>query len=154
MPDLKARLCEASYNQAKIKDASAVFVLMGDMLAHVDYADRMRVAASAGHLPQATADYLIGLSQLFYSNPSMARDEATRLVGLSAMALMLAAEERGWGSCPMIGFDPSAYCTLLSLAERHVPLMVVVVGKPTGEAGGRKPRLAVADVLRLNGAAF
>lgn len=146
---LKVRLREASLNQVKITDAAAVFVLLGDLEAHVPYAERMRAAAAAGHVPQAMADYLVGMATRSYSVPAAAREESARSVGLSGMALMLAAEERGWASCPMIGFDPNAYRTILGYDERYVALLVVAVGK-AGGPGARKRRLPVDAVLRVN----
>ncbi len=153
-PELKTRLREVSINQAKITGAATVFVLLGDLEAHVPYAERMRGAAAAGHVPQATADYLVNAATQSYSVPARAREESARSVGLSGMALMLAAEERGWASCPMIGFDPNAYRTILGYDERYVALMVVAVGKPGAAAGARKPRLPVEAVLRVNGGGF
>ncbi len=152
-PALKARLREASFNQAKITDAAAVFVLLGDLQAHVPYAERMSAAAAAGHVPQAMADYLVNMATQSYSDPVRAREESARSIGLSGMALMLAAEERGWASCPMIGFDPNAYRSILGHDERYVALMVVAVGKPSGP-GARKQRLPVEAVLRVNGGDF
>ncbi|GDX78458.1 putative NAD(P)H nitroreductase YodC [Deltaproteobacteria bacterium] len=153
-PALKAQLREAGFNQAKFTDAAVVFVLLGDLKAHEDYAVRMRAAAAAGHVPQGVADYLVNLATQFYTPTAGAREESARSVGLSAMALMLAAEERGWASCPMISFNPAAFSEILGISERYVPLMVVVVGKGLAANPPRKQRLAASDVLRFNGAGF
>jgi putative NAD(P)H nitroreductase len=66
------------------------------------------------------------------------------------MALMLAAEERGWVTCPMIGFDPSAWSKILGLSERYTPLMNIVIGKALAGNPPRKARLGTNDVLRFN----
>lgn len=153
-PAIKAKLREAGLGQAKFTDAAVVFVLLGDLSAHEDFAARMRAAAAAGSVPQAVADYRVKAATQSYTPPARAREESARSVGLSAMALMLAAEERGWASCPMIGFDPTAFSTILSISERYVPLMVVAVGKPVAANPPRKPRLAPSEVLRFNGAGF
>jgi putative NAD(P)H nitroreductase len=63
---------------------------------------------------------------------------------------MLAAEERGWVTCPMIGFDPSAWSKILGLSERYTPLMNIVIGKAAAGNPPRKGRLGTADVLRFN----
>lgn len=149
-PAVKAQLKAAAWGQPKIGDASVVFVLVGDLKAHEAYAVRTRAAAAAGFLPVELAERLVGMATNFYSNPAMAREEAARSAGLSGMALMLAAEERGWVSCPMIGFDPKAFGEILGLTEQYAPLMIVVVGKPAAGNMPRKARLSPAEVLRFN----
>jgi nitroreductase len=148
--DLKAKLQGVSYNQPKVGAAAAAFVVLGDTRAHADYIERMKAAAALGQVPQQVADYVTEMAGTTYSNPAMARDEAIRSAGLSAMALMLAAEERGWVSCPMVGFDPAGVSALCGIPERYVPLMLVVVGKGLPGNGPRKPRLPVAELLRVN----
>ncbi len=152
--ELKGKLQAVAYNQPKVGACSVAFVVLGDTRAHFDYIERMQAAAKAGHVPQGVADYMSNMAGSFYNNPAAAREEAVRSVGLSAMALMLAAEERGWVSCPMIGFDPAGVSATLGIPERYVPAMIVVVGKGLPGNGPRKPRLAVGDLLRVNGADF
>jgi nitroreductase len=66
------------------------------------------------------------------------------------MALMLAAEEKGLGSCPLIGFDPAGVAGVLGLSARYVPAMIITVGPLADGNMGRKHRLPVADLLRVN----
>jgi nitroreductase len=149
---VKAELQAAAWNQPKIGDAAAVFVLTGAIKAHEAFAVRTKAAADAGYIPADVAERMVGMANQFYSNAVMAREESVRSVGLSSMALMLAAEERGWVSCPMIGYDPEAVSKILDLDADHPPLMVVVVGKPAAENMPRKPRLPASEVLRVVGA--
>ncbi len=151
---LKERLKAVAWGQPKVGAAAVVFVLTGNLKAHEAFADRTRAAGAAGHMPTDMADKLAGMAVSAYSNPAKAREESIRSVGMSGMALMLAAEERGWVSGPMIGFDPAAFSEILGLDANHPPLMLVVVGKPAPGNIGRKPRLAPADVLRFNGGNF
>jgi nitroreductase len=153
-PAIKGRLREAAFNQAKITEAAVVFVLLGDLRAHEDYAVRIRAAAAAGHVPAGVAEYLAGTALSFYANPTASREEGLRSAGLSAMALMLAADGAGLGSCPMIGFDPEAFRKILGVPERYFPAMIVVAGPTAPNNMGRKPRLDVNEVLRINGAEF
>ncbi len=135
-PELKPRLQAVANNQAKVGAASVTFVLLGDTRAHLEHVERV---PAIGRL---------------YASPAAAREEAVRSVGLSAMALMLAAEERGWVSCPMIGFDPAGVSALLGIPERYVPAMLVVVGKGLPGNGPRKSRLPVSTLLRVNSGDF
>lgn len=153
-PAMKAALRGHAFGQPKITEASVVMVLVGDLKAHESYAVRMRAAAAAGFLPADLAERLVGMATGFYSNLVMAREEAARSAGLSAMALMLAAEERGWVSCPMIGFDAKAFAEVLGLDENHSPMMVVVIGKAAAGNMPRKQRLTPNEVLRFNQGKF
>lgn len=153
-PDLKTSLMGAAYGQPKVRNAAVAFVVLGDLRAHEDFITRTRAAAAAGFLPADIAERMCGMAGGMYSNPAMARDEALRSVGLSGMALMLAAEEQGFASCPMIGFDPSQFSKILNLADRYVPMMLIVVGPGAAGNGPRRPRLSVAELLRVNSGDF
>jgi len=153
-PEVKAKLKAAAWGQPKLADAAAVFVLVGDLKAHEAYAVRTRAAAAAGFIPTELAERLVGMASGFYNNPAMAREEAARSAGLSGMALMLAAEDRGWVTCPMIGFDAKAFGEILGLTEQYTALLTIVVGKPAAGNMPRKARLATADVLRFNAGNF
>ncbi len=147
-PDAKRALRAAANDQPKVEAASVVFVLVGDLRAHEAYATRQRAAAAAGTISGELAERLAGGTQRAYGDARMARDECCRSVGLSGMALMLAAQERGWSSCPMIGFEPARVAAVLGLDDHQVPLMMVAVGRGAAEQR-RKPRLPVSDVLSV-----
>ncbi len=51
-------------------------------------------------------------------------------VGISALAIMLAASESGYGGCMIGSFDPEKLSVLLSLPETIVPQLVLALGKP------------------------
>lgn len=59
------------------------------------------------------------------------RDEGMRSCGMAAQTLMLAAQESGYESCPMDGFDYDAVGKLIGLPPDHAVAMFVVIGKPT-----------------------
>ena len=51
-------------------------------------------------------DFIIPAIDNYYRDrPHVERDEAMRSCGMAAMTLMLAAQEMGYTSCPMDGFD-------------------------------------------------
>ena len=62
------------------------------------------------------------IPNVYGENERLRRDEDCRSVGLAAMNLMLAATELGYGSCPMIGFDPEKVSEVLGLPADHAPL--------------------------------
>jgi nitroreductase len=147
---LKASLQAAASGQAKIGAAACVFVLLGDLRAGDAMIARTRAAAEAGQIPAERAERMAAMVGAAYANPERAREEATRSIGLSGMALMLAAEERGWASCPMIGFDRVQFSQILGLDARYEPLLVIVVGRAAEGNPPRKPRLPPEAVLRFD----
>jgi putative NAD(P)H nitroreductase len=66
------------------------------------------------------------------------KEDAIRNASLSAMLFMLAAKEKGWDTCPMIGFDPKAVKELLNIDDEHEVVMMITIGKEKVES--RKPR--------------
>lgn len=71
------------------------------------------------------------------------RDEAIRNAGLSAMLLMLIAKDKGWDTCPMIGFDSEALAKALNIPDSYVPVLLITIGKEDtsrqNPRGYRKP---------------
>ncbi|MGV2686352.1 nitroreductase family protein, partial [Clostridium perfringens] len=61
---------------------------------------------------------------------------AIRNASLSAMLLMMVAKDKGWDTCPMIGFDPAALQKELDIPDAYVPAMLIAIGKEDA----RKPR--------------
>ena len=153
-PELRTRLRAAAWGQPKVSEASVLFVLVGDLKAVDAFAERTRAAAAAGHMPADAAERVVGMAMGMYGDPNAAREEAARSAGLSGMSLMLAAQERGWVSGPMIGFDRAAFSSILGIGERYAPMMLVVVGKPAPGNIGRKNRLGTDAILRINSADF
>ncbi len=87
---------------------------------------------------------LVGMIGQYYDGREwVQRDEALRSCGIAAQTLMLAAQELGYDSCPMDGFDYDKVGEIIALPENHLVAMFVVVGKGTKEAyprGGFIPR--------------
>ncbi|PAX17810.1 nitroreductase family protein [Vandammella animalimorsus] len=147
-PEAKQALCEAAFRQPKILQAAAVFIISGDLLGYQALAERLQPVVAAGQMDQATADGWAAFAQsAFHEQPQAQRDEAMRSASLAAMALMLAAAEAGWASCPMSGFDPAAVRKLASLPESHLPVLLVAVGK-AAVAQAQKVRAPVEQLWR------
>lgn len=65
------------------------------------------------------------------------------------MALMLAAEAMGLGSCPMSGFDATLVAREFDLSATQLPVMIVAVGYPEADNWPQKPRKPLPDVLAI-----
>ncbi|NCU18404.1 hypothetical protein GW534_11825 [Bacillus sp. P1(2020)] len=66
------------------------------------------------------------------------RDEAIRNASLSAMLFMLAAKDKGWDTCPMIGFDPDKVREILNIDEQYEIALMITIGKE--KVSSRPPR--------------
>ena len=147
-PEAKQALYEAAFRQPKILQAAAVFIISGDLLGYQALAARLQPVVAAGQMDQATADGWVSFAQsVLHEQPQAQRDEAMRSASLAAMALMLAAAEAGWASCPMSGFDPAAVRQLAGLPESHLPVLLVAVGKAAA-AQAQKVRAPVEQLWR------
>lgn len=145
-PALRQKIREVAWNQDKVTDASFLLVLCADLNAWSK--DPARYWAGA---PQMYQDMLIPAIDGYYRDkPQVQRDEAMRSCGLLAMSIMLLAQEQGWHSCPMDGFDFDAVGKLINLPDDHVVSMMIAVGKRTQESFPRTGKLPLAEVFIEN----
>ena len=140
----KAALRKVAYNQEQVTSASVTVVVCGKL---TGYEDAPRIYSDT---PQSVQETMLPMIEGFYADkPQMQRDEAIRSASLAAMTLMLAAEDMGYATGPMIGFDSDGVAKLIGLDEHHIPVMLVVLGKQVGDIRPRATRLPVSDVVRL-----
>lgn len=143
-PALKKALRAAAWDQAQVEDAAAAILVCGRLDAHKD-ARRIY-----GDAPVELREQLVPMIREFYEGREQAqRDEAIRSGALAAMALMLAARNHGLDTGPMIGFDPEAVSALLGLTPNYIPVMMVVMGRRSGEPRPRAYRRPLDEVVRL-----
>lgn len=146
--EAKAKLLPLAYAQPKIVEAAVTFIVVGTLDEHLTMPAALAPTRDAGIIDQATYDGWVGaVNGMYGTNPVMQRDEAVRSASLAAMTLMLAAQEKGLVSCPMIGFDPAGVSAAFGLAATDVPVMLVTVGYTGPSNWPKKPRKPVAEVL-------
>lgn len=144
-PEQKEELYEAANKQYKVKTASAVIVVLGRIDAHKDAARIYEGMLHLGIYNKQEYDYEVESVQQFYETrgQDFMREEAIRNENLSAMLYMLAAKDKGWDTCPMIGFDPERVSEALQLPEQYVPALMIALGKEDVSSqrlrGYRKP---------------
>jgi nitroreductase len=145
-PELRRQVRAVAWGQAQVTDASLLVVLAADLKAWEKEPSRYWK-----HAPQPVQDYLVPAIGQYYRDRNQAqRDEAMRSCGLAAMTLMLAAQEMGYDSCPMDGFDFDAVGKLVNLPEDHVIAMFVAIGKGISEPLPRGGQLPMAEVVVQN----
>jgi len=142
----KQKLREAAWDQAQVTDAAMTFVLCADVKAWDKEPARYWKNA-----PQEAQDILVPMIQPFYQGKDwQQRDEAMRSVGIVAQTLMLAAKDKGYDSCPMIGFDTDKVAEIINLPDDHVIGMMLVIGKAMKPAWPKPGQLPLDDVLVRN----
>ncbi|WNS78079.1 nitroreductase family protein [Domibacillus sp. DTU_2020_1001157_1_SI_ALB_TIR_016] len=139
-PELKEKIRTAAYGQYKVSSASAVVIVLGDKGAFKQASQIYEGLKMLGIVNKQEYDQMVEDTVSFYESRGreFQRDEAIRNASLSAMLFMLAAKEKGWDTCPMIGFDPKAVRELLNIHDEDEPVLMITIGKEKTES--RKPR--------------
>jgi len=143
---LKDKLCELSYGQRQVAEASLVIILCADLKAWEKDPERYWK-----NLPEEPRKSLANAIRQSYSgNSTLEKDEAMRSCGFAAQTIMLGARSMGYDTCPMEGFDFAKVGKLINLPSDHIITMMVVVGKKAKEAGPRGGQLPLSEVVFEN----
>lgn len=136
----KEQIYEAANRQYKVKTASAVIVVLGDTKAYQQAAGIYEGMKNLGILSKQEYDLMVEDVVKFYESrgTEFQKEEAIRNASLSAMQFMLIAKDKGWDTCPMIGFDPTILSQLLKIPEQYIPVMLITMGK--ADASSERPR--------------
>lgn len=142
-PELRRNLREAAWGQAQVTDASLLVIITADLKAW----DKNPVRYWRDASP-AVRDYILpALDGYYRGKEHVQRDECMRSCGIAAQTLMLSAQELGYDSCPMDGFDFDAVGRLINLPADHVIAMFVAIGKALQAPHPRSGPLALEEVV-------
>ncbi len=142
-PELRRQIRAVAWDQAQVTDASLLIVLTADLKSWAKEPARYWRNA-----PQPVQEFILPAIEQFYNgHEQVQRDEAMRSCGIVAMALMLAAQEMGYASCPMVGFDFDKVGKLINLPVDHVVAMFVTIGKGVKDAWARDGRIAMNEAV-------
>lgn len=143
--ELKEKVREAAYGQYKVHSASGVILVLGDREAYKQTAHISQGMVDLGIITNCELDNLIDDNTKFYEERGEAfmKEDAIRNASLSAMLFMLAAKNRGWDTCPMIGFDQTQMRALFNVPATHEIVLMMTIGKEKESSqslrGYRKP---------------
>lgn len=143
--ELKEKVREAAYGQYKVHSASGVILVLGDKEAYKQTAHISQGMVDLGMITNCELDNLIDDNTKFYEERGevFMKEDAIRNASLSAMLFMLAAKNRGWDTCPMIGFDQQQMRALFNVPATHEIVLMMAIGKEKesskGLRGYRKP---------------
>lgn len=143
-PALRARLrSEFGNDQAQITDASLLVLFVADVKAWDKSPERYWANA-----PDDIRDLLVNWIGPFHEGREwLQRDEAQRSIGLAMQTLMLAAQDMGYQSCPMIGYEIEQVAELINLPEDHVMGPMVAIGKGTREPWPKPGQLPLDELV-------
>jgi nitroreductase len=148
--EAKKRLWEAAGRQPKILEASATFIICGQLPDPEVLAERLHPAVKAGFMPVSiSAQWVRGADALYMDNPRMQRDEAVRSATFGAATLMFAAAAHNLSTGAMIGFDPDAVRHGFGLRSNEIPALLMTVGVAAPGNWPQKPRRALQEVLEF-----
>lgn len=141
----KEKVREAAYGQYKVHSASAVILVLGDKEAYKNTANLNQGMVDLGIINVCELENIVNENAKFYEErgKEFMKEEAIRNASLSAMLFMLAAKNRGWDTCPMIGFDQQQMRALFNIPETHEIALMITIGKEKESSrrlrGYRKP---------------
>ena len=144
-PETKLQLQEAAMGQPQVGQAPVVLVVTSDMEAVLANLDSIIHPA----LPE---DKAAGLKAYLESSYGAQTVEQRAAFGrgqtyIALGYLLVALESLGFGSSPMLGFDPAAVRKVLNLPE-HVEIPALVAFGRPAEEGFPKHRHPVDTILR------
>lgn len=149
-PGAKTRLKAVSYEQQKVVDAPATFIICGALAAYEGLPHALQLSVDAGIFDQSMLEGWVTMAKRTHSdNPQLQRDEAIRSASLAAMTLMLAAQGMGLSTGPMSGFDAVGVAREFRLTAAEVPVILVAVGYPAPGNWPQKPRKPLHEVIEF-----
>ena len=145
-PDTKQALQAAAFGQPQVGRAPAVVVLYSDMADALNRLDEILPPEAPADAQEKIRANILG----FFGglSPEQREGWARGQANIALGYLLLVLESRGYGSSPMLGFDPAQVKALLGLpAHVEIPALVAF-GKPA-DAGHASHRLPVDALLRF-----
>jgi nitroreductase len=137
---------EVAWDQAQVTDASELLVLCFDRESW-----RKDPASYWAKAPKEVQDFLVpAIRQYYEGREQVQRDEGMRSCGIAAMSIMLLAQEMGYDSCPMDGFDYDAVGKIINLPQDHEVCMMVAIGKRVKDSWPKPGQVPLDRVLIEN----
>lgn len=145
--ELRSKIrAEFGNDQAQMTDASLLVLFTADVKAWNKDPERYWKNA-----PKEVAELLVNWMGPFHAEKEwLQRDEAQRSIGMAMQTMMLAAQEMGYQSCPMIGFDHEKVAELVNLPAFHVIGPMVAIGKGTKEPWPKPGQLPLDELVVEN----
>ncbi|WP_238885037.1 nitroreductase family protein [Clostridium sp. YIM B02551] len=152
--DKKEALRKAAFNQYKLHTASAAILVLGDKEAYKKADNIYSGMLNLGIMSKLDYDNMLrDIDNLYESRGDAFKyDEAIRNASLSAMMFMLIAKDKGWDTCPMIGFNSDEVRKLFNIPNNLEIALLITMGKEdTSKRRLRGYRKPVGEFVNYNG---
>ena len=141
-PEQRKRLRAASYNQAKVEEASAVIVACGDAdgWRNGDLEEMLAVGTRRRHAGELSpSEAKITVPEYLSNHPNLPM-WLNRHVMIAFTSMMLMAEALGYDTAPMEGFEEERIREVLRLPLSYTVVALLAIGHAQGPekfSGGR-----------------
>src|SRR5271156_2465844 len=140
-PEQRRRLRSASFNQAKVEEASVVIVACGDAdgWRNGDIEEMLRMGCEGG-MPENYADQARQNISNYFSNHPNLTAWLNKHVMIAFTTMMLMAEVLGYDTAPMEGFEQEKVREVLRLPLSYNVVALLAIGHAKGPpkfSGGR-----------------
>jgi nitroreductase len=131
-PEQRRRLRAASFNQAKVEEASAVIVACGDQDSwRTDLDEMIRLGREGGMTENYAEQARVNIPAYLGNHPNLtAWLNRHVMIGLTSMLWM--AEVLGYDTAPMEGFEPEKVREVLRLPLSYEVIALLAVGHLKG----------------------
>lgn len=139
-PEQRRRLRAASYNQAKVEEASVVIVACGDKDGwRSDMEEMIRMGRENGMTENYAEQARVNIPAYLGNHPNLTA-WLNRHVMLAFSGMMLMAEALGYDTAPMEGYEADKVCEVLNLPISYEVVALLAIGHlkgPDKYNGGR-----------------
>lgn len=151
--NLRNLLLPIAFNQQQIVEASTLIVMLGDYQAF-NKGNIIKIheeGYKAGYFDESLRDYLANAAINYYESKTKEdlKLELTRDVSLASMSLVLLANEAGFDTITMSGYDSKKLKEILNISDRYLDVMLIAIGKGI-KAGHKTVRHNVNKVIYKN----
>lgn len=151
--NLRNLLLPIAFNQQQIVEASTLIVMLGDYQAF-NKGNIIKIheeGYQAGYFDESLRDYLANAAINYYESKTKEdlKLELTRDVSLASMTLVLLANEVGFDTITMSGYDSKKLKEILNISDRYLDVMLIAIGKGI-KAGHKTVRHNVNKVIYKN----
>lgn len=131
-PEQRRRLRSASFNQAKVEEASAVIVACGDKDGwRTDLEEMIRMGREGGMTENYAEQARVNIPEYLGNHPNLTA-WLNRQVMLAFTSMMLMAETMGYDTAPMEGYEAEKVSEVLRLPLSYEVVALLGIGHLKG----------------------
>lgn len=141
------KIQEIAFDQPHLTNASAVVIVLGDLEIGRNVDQLLKDWLRLGYCTEEEIPaYRNSIAKR--RSEDKRQSMALRNSMLAAMTFIFAAEDKGYATCPMMGFSQHQLIDFLNIPDDRMISLMIALGKPDeGKGEERLPRREVEDML-------